>query len=639
MHLLPREEAKLLLHQCLAHGLQLNKAEAIALIDNRHSVADLIQHRKTMLIAGTEACPAQRAQPSARFQVPERTFWAFLLEAALYGSFLPIAPEDIFAAHDPSSYARENLPVPKEDRERVKPLVTNDGDRPTQLRLAPYCPDSQLTSMPCTQIGAQYHFVEKNAALTFDRALAWKRFDIRSDSKKVILCAISGAKIITGGNRLASGVVGSHRMEGIVAELVQKGFGHTVESGALEVALGTDIGRDEYVSMYGPTVGDSVRLGWMRMWHPLTVLDLDCKSIRGHRVNYGLICDIGKAGNPDVMSSVHSSPRQNRRREAGRDRGRRRCAWTLHLPAVVGGGTDVRYDGHVRGRHGPSAGTSTTTCTPSPFYMEHALVATDGLAMNFAFTGEGNESHIFNHHAGGGHASDIIVVWGHAPDIIVMCGQDDVLPSSTNRARPYTDNTLEENLNIHSQGITDYMPSNFLLKMLMVCHHLVRPIPEDIAFADLRIRGETVVSEDVLHYTGAISTISSDSQAIGCVGEVVSRTWRTASKIREFRGPLESLEDIDRKDNCRVRWYIAKYTINPVVAHINSHAVGHVAVGTMADLMVLKSGVISWAQMGDVNASIPTVSHCSTARNFVSFVSNISIMVKDCRKISKKDMK
>jgi len=250
---------------------------------------------------------------------------------------------------------------------------------------------------------------------------------------------------------------------------------------------------------------------------------------------------------------------------------------------------------------------------------------------------------------------------GHAPDIIVVCGLDNVLPSSTNPTRPFTNNTLDEHLD-----------------MLMVCHHLDKSIPEDLAFAESRIRAETVAAEDVLHDTGAISMISSDSQAMGRVGEVISRTWRTASKMKQFRGTLDALGDTEGVDNARVKRYISKYTVNPAITHGISHLVGQVAVGTLADLvlwkpenfgskpeMVLKSGVIAWAQMGDANASIPTVqpffgrpmwgAHpASAALNSVSFVSEISITsgtvasyglakraepVRNCRNLKKKDMK
>jgi len=250
---------------------------------------------------------------------------------------------------------------------------------------------------------------------------------------------------------------------------------------------------------------------------------------------------------------------------------------------------------------------------------------------------------------------------GHAPDIIVVCGLPRVLPSSTNPTRPFAKNTLDEHLD-----------------MLMVCHHLDRNIPEDLAFAESRIRAETVAAEDILQDIGAISMISSDSQAMGRVGEVISRTWRTASKLREFRGPLVSLGDCEGKDNGRVKRYVAKYTINPAITNGLSHLVGHVAVGTLADLvlwkpenfgakpeMVLKSGVIAWAQVGDANASIPTVQpfyskpmwgskQGSAVLNSVAFVSQLSIStktidsyglskrvepVRGCRSVAKKDMK
>jgi len=250
---------------------------------------------------------------------------------------------------------------------------------------------------------------------------------------------------------------------------------------------------------------------------------------------------------------------------------------------------------------------------------------------------------------------------GHAPDIIVVCEHENVLPSSTNPTRPFAHNTLDEHVD-----------------MLMVCHHLDKSIPEDVAFAESRIRGETVAAEDVLHDLGAISIISSDSQAMGRVGEVISRTWRTAAKMRQMRGPLKELGDKEGVDNGRVKRYVAKYTINPALVHGISHIVGSVAVGALADLVlwkpenfgmkpevILKSGVITWAQMGDANASIPTVQPvysrpmwgakaASAALNSVTFVSEVSITsgaitsyglsrrfeaVKNCRSVKKKDMK
>ena len=189
---------------------------------------------------------------------------------------------------------------------------------------------------------------------------------------------------------------------------------------------------------------------------------------------------------------------------------------------------------------------------------------------------------------------------GHAPDIIRVCGEPNVLPSSTNPTRPYTVNTLDEHLD-----------------MLMVCHHLDKNIAEDVAFAESRIRGETIAAEDVLHDLGAISMMSSDSQAMGRVGEVVCRTWQTADKMKRERGRLAGEQGAN--DNLRIRRYIAKYTINPAIAHGVSHEVGSVEAGKLADLVlwrpaffgvkpeiVIKGGFIAWAQMGDANASIPT---------------------------------
>jgi urease subunit alpha len=248
---------------------------------------------------------------------------------------------------------------------------------------------------------------------------------------------------------------------------------------------------------------------------------------------------------------------------------------------------------------------------------------------------------------------------GHAPDIIRVCSEPNVLPSSTNPTRPYTRNTLDEHLD-----------------MLMVCHHLDKNIAEDIAFAESRIRGETIAAEDVLHDLGAISMMSSDSQAMGRVGEVVCRTWQTADKMRKQRGRLPGEQGIN--DNVRIRRYIAKYTINPAIAHGISHEVGSVEAGKLADLvlwrpeffgvkpeMVIKGGFIAWAQMGDANASIPTPQPVlmrpmfgafgrAMERTSLAFVSRASLdaglaqtlrvgkqltAVSKCRPLGKRDMK
>ncbi|CAK5277327.1 unnamed protein product [Mycena citricolor] len=797
MRLVPREEAKLLLHQTgflaqkrLARGVQLNQTEAVALIasqlqefirDGRHSVAQLMQLGKDLLGRRhvLPSVPSLLHEIQVEGTFPDGVFLVTVhdpictdsgnLENALYGSFLPVPSNNLFPIIDISEYAREKLPgaivsrpesvVLNKGRERIQLRVTNTGDRPIQ-------------------IGSHYHFIETNSALSFDRGKSYgKRLDIAAgtavrfepgDVKTVTLCSIAGGKIISGGNRLASGVYDLSRTDQIVSALIQKGFGHTPEPGALEITADTEISREAYISMFGPTIGDRVRLGdtslWIEVEHDETVYGDEVKFGGGKTIREGMgqatnrpssetldlvitnalivdwsgiykadigvkdgvIVGLGKAGNPDVMANVHPSLIIGSSTEviAGEKLIVTAGAIDAHIhficpqqveEALAAGTTTM-----VGGGTGPSAGTNATTCTSSAFYMRHMLSATDGLPMNFAFTGKGNDA--------GPHALEDIVKagaaglklhedWGttpatittaldigdkydvqvnihtdtlnesgfvestiaafggrtihtyhsegagggHAPDIIVVCGLPNVIPSSTNPTRPFTRNTLDEHLD-----------------MLMVCHHLDKSIPEDLAFAESRIRAETVAAEDVLHDRGAISIISSDSQAMGRVGEVVSRTWRTASKMRDVRGPLSELGDREGCDNGRVKRYIAKYTVNPAIAQGMSHLVGQVSVGTLADLvlwkpenfgskpeMVLKSGVIAWSQMGDANASIPSVQPffgkpmwgskpASAAINSVAFVSHISLesgairsyglkkrteAVRNCRTIGKKDMK
>ncbi|KAI0288657.1 urease [Multifurca ochricompacta] len=798
MRLSPREHEKLALHQLgflaqkrLARGLRLNQAEATALIasqlqerirDGVYSVAHLMQHGKNLLGRRhvLPSVPSLLHEIQVEGTFPDGVFLVTVhdpiasengdLAAALSGSFLPIPSNDNFPVQDSSLYFQEKLPgavivckgniLINKGRERIRLRVTNTGDRPVQ-------------------IGSHYHFIETNAALTFDRSRAYgKRLDIPAgtavrfepgDTKTVTLCAIGGAQIISGGNSLASGPLSHSRPDVILSNLLQRGFLSAPELGALEVHEDTSITRKAYAAMFGPTTGDRVRLGDTELWieverdeavygdevkfgggksiregmgqatnrPALEALDLvitnalivDWSGIykADIGVKNGTIVGLGKAGNPDVMDGVHPSLIIGSSTEviAGEklivtagavDAHVHYISPTQVIEALASGTTTM-----IGGGTGPSAGTNATTCTPSPFYMRHMLAATDTLPMNFGFTGKGNDAgpsaleDIIKAGAAGlklhedwgstpaaiinclnvGDAYDVQVnihtdtlnesgfvettiaafgdrtihtyhtegagCGGHAPDIITVCGLDNVLPSSTNPTRPYTNNTLDEHLD-----------------MLMVCHHLDKSIAEDLAFAESRIRAETVAAEDVLHDSGAISMISSDSQAMGRVGEVVSRTWRTASKMRAFRGPLTSLGDFDGHDNARVKRYIAKYTINPAITHGISHLVGQIAVGALADLvlwkpenfgakpeMVLKSGVIAWAQMGDANASIPTVqpffgrpmwgAHpASAARNSVSFVSKASIdsgiivsyglkkrveAVRGCRHIRKSDMK
>jgi urease subunit alpha len=441
-------------------------------------------------------------------------------------------------------------------------------------------------------------------------------------------------------------------------------------------------------------------------------------------IKHGVIAGIGKAGNPDVMAGVTKGMIVGVTTEVIAGEGL----------IITAGGMDSHihyicpqqcYDAiasgvttFVGGGTGPATGTNATTCTPGRKHIEMMLQATDTIPMNFGFTGKGNSAkpqglgeqilagavglklhedwgttpaaidccltiadehdiqvtihtdtlnescavehsiaafkgrtiHTYHSEGAGG---------GHAPDIIKVCAEKNVIPSSTNPTRPFTVNTIDEHLD-----------------MLMVCHHLDSSIPEDVAFAESRIRAETIAAEDILHDLGAISIISSDSQAMGRVGEVITRTWQTADKMKQQRGQLPG--EKGHNDNFRIRRYVAKYTINPAIAHGTSHIIGSVEVGKLADLvlwkpalfgakpeMVLKGGIIAWAQMGDPNASIPTPQPVSmrpmfgamgraVGGNSIAFVSQAAIdtstvdeyqltkrieAVKNCRTIGKKDMR
>ncbi|KAK2636727.1 hypothetical protein Ddye_031519 [Dipteronia dyeriana] len=379
----------------------------------------------------------------------------------------------------------------------------------------------------------------------------------------------------------------------------------------------------------------------------------------------GLIIALGKAGNPDTMDNVLPNMIIGANTEVIAGEGRIVTAGAidchvhficpqLAYEAISSGITTL-----VGGGTGPAEGTRATTCTPAPCQMKLMLQSTDDLPLNFGFTGKGNSSKPDELHeiikAGAmglklhedwgttpasidnclavaeehdvqvnihtdtlnesGFVEHTIAAFkgrtihayhsegaggGHAPDIIKVCGVKNVLPSSTNPTRPFTSNTIDEHLD-----------------MLMVCHHLNKDIPEDVAFAESRIRAETIAAEDILHDMGAISIISSDSQAMGRIGEVISRTWQTAHKMKSQRGSIDP-SGLDN-DNLRIRRYIAKYTINPAIANGFSQVVGSVEVGKLADLviwnpsffgakpeMVIKGGAITWANMGDPNASIPT---------------------------------
>lgn len=380
-------------------------------------------------------------------------------------------------------------------------------------------------------------------------------------------------------------------------------------------------------------------------------------------INDGRIIAIGKAGNPDVQSDVNIVIGPGTEIVAGEGKIATAGGVDAHIhficpqqidDALMSGITTM-----LGGGTGPATGTNATTCTPGPWNIHRMLQAADTLPMNLGFMGKGNASlpealdEQVNAGAMGlklhedwgttpaaidnclsvadrhdvqvaihtdtlnesGFVEDTVSAFqgrtihtyhtegaggGHAPDIIKVCGESNVLPSSTNPTRPYTVNTVDEHLD-----------------MLMVCHHLSASIPEDIAFAESRIRRETIAAEDILHDLGAFSMIASDSQAMGRVGEVITRTWQTAHKMKVQRGSLNG--DPAHHDNTRIKRYIAKYTINPAIAHGISHEVGSIEVDRLADIvlwkpaffgvkpsLIIKGGLISAAPMGDPNASIPT---------------------------------
>jgi len=464
------------------------------------------------------------------------------------------------------------------------------------------------------------------------------------------------------------------------------------------------IDKHSYAHMFGPTVGDRVRLADTDLWIEVekdfteygeevtfgggkVIRDgmgqsqASCSETVDLVITNALILDhwgivkadvgikdgritiIGKAGNPDIQDNIDIEIGAGTEVIAGEGQILTAGGIDAHIhficpqqieEAQMSGVTTM-----IGGGTGPATGTKATTCTPGPWNIHKMLQATNDFAMNFGFLGKGNVSlpkaleeqieagvcglklhedwgttpaaidnclsvaerydvqvaihtdtlnesgfledtlgafkgrtiHTYHTEGAGG---------GHSPDIIRACGEPNVLPSSTNPTRPYTVNTIDEHLD-----------------MLMVCHHLNPSIPEDIAFADSRIRKESIAAEDIMHDLGAISMISSDSQAMGRVGEMITRTWQTAHKMKQQRGPLAP--DTERNDNFRAKRYIAKYTINPAISHGISHEVGSIEIGKMADLvlwkpaffgikpsMIIKSGFIAAAPMGDANASIPT---------------------------------
>ncbi len=522
------------------------------------------------------------------------------------------------------------------------------------------------------------------------------------------------------------------------------------------------IGRQAYAEMFGPTVGDRLRLAdtglMIEVEKDFTIYGEEVKFGGGKVIRDGMgqsqreskdcadtvitnaviidhwgivkadisikngcISNIGKAGNPDIQPGITSVIGPGTEIIAGEGMIVTAGGIDTHIhficpqqieEALMSGVTTM-----IGGGTGPATGTFATTCTPGPWHIQRMLQSIDAYSMNIGLLGKGNASlpaglreqvdagaiglklhedwgttpaaidcclgvadetdtqvaihtdtlnesgfvettlaafkgrtiHTYHTEGAGG---------GHAPDIIRACGESNVLPSSTNPTRPFTVNTLDEHLD-----------------MLMVCHHLDASIAEDIAFAESRIRRETIAAEDILHDLGAFSMLSSDSQAMGRVGEVIIRTWQTADKMKAQRGLLPG--DTNRNDNFRVKRYISKYTINPAITHGISHVVGSIEVGKYADLvfwkpaffgvkpsLILKGGSIAAAAMGDPNASIPTPQPVHYRNMFagigqgirhssLTFISQSAMkanirdtyglekqveVVKNCRSITKADM-
>jgi len=797
MQLCPKELDKLVISQLgllaqrrLARGVKLNKSEATALIannlqelirDGNHSVADLMAIGKTMLgrrhvqpsvVAGLQELMVEGTFPTGTYLVTVHHPISSDdgdLEKALYGSFLPTPSIDMFPLPESSVYEYEKQPGAiiavkgkegiiklNEGRKRIKLKVKSMGDRPIQ-------------------VGSHYHFIETNPQLSFDRVRAHGfRLDIPAgtsvrfepgDTKTVTLVQIAGNQVIKGGNRIASGHIHDTSVaQGIVERLTAGGFLHVPEPAgdAAHIDICT-MERQAYISMFGPTTGDLVRLGatdlWVKVEKDLTRYGDECafgggKTLRegmgqaGGRsdtetldtvvtnalivdwsgiykadigIKDGFIVGIGKAGNPDVMEGVDPNMIVGVNTDviAGEHDIVTAGGIDTHIhficpqqaeEAIASGITSV-----LGGGTGPSTGTNATTCTPGKTHIRQMLQAIDTLPLNYGITGKGNDAEVeplreqaeagvcglklhedwgttpaaidacltvcdeydiqtlihtdtlnesgFVEQTVGAFKNRVIHTYhtegaggGHAPDIISVVEHDNVLPSSTNPTRPYTRNTLDEHLD-----------------MLMVCHHLSKNIPEDVAFAESRIRAETIAAEDVLHDLGAISMMSSDSQAMGRCGEVILRTWNTAHKNKVQRGFLKEDEGTGA-DNFRVKRYISKYTINPAIAQ-GMGIVGSLEVGKLADLvfwspsnfgvkpkLIVKSGFCSHKQMGDPNASIPTVEPVIMRSMFapmvpsssVTFVSKASIdsgviksyglrkrieAVKNCRNIGKRDMK
>ena len=644
-------------------------------------------------------------------------------------------------------------------------ITANDGKKVLKLQVA-------NTGDRPIQVGSHTHFAEANKALEFNRekSLGFHlnipagtsiRFE-PGESKHVEIVEFGGTKTIYGFSGMVGGELESKR-DSAIKNLHEHEFKSSLDD-VNEQSNSLEIPRSRYVELFGPTVGDKVRLADTNLIMEIEkdlikygdelvfgggksardglgqasgvlrkdsadlvitnamILDPVLGIIKADiGIKDGKILAIGNAGNPDVMDDIDIVVSSNTEIISGEhtictpgtiDSHIHFISPQQAIDAICNGTTTM-----IGGGTGPADGTNATTCTPGEWNIHRMIEAAEEFPMNFGFLCKGNDAKedalreqvragacgLKLHEDWGttpatinaalnvadetdtqvaihtdtlnecGYVDDTIAAiagrtihtyhtegagGGHAPDIMKVAGESNILPSSTNPTRPFTTNTLEEHLD-----------------MMMVCHHLNPSVPEDISFAESRIRAETIAAEDVLHDVGAISMMSSDSQAMGRVGEVTTRNWQTADKMKKMKGNLA--EDDDSNDNYRIKRYISKITINPAITHGISEYVGSLQPGQMADIVVwtpqffgikpkliIKGGFIAYALMGDPNASIPTTEPIYYRPMFgalgkakkstsVTFTSQVALdnglegklkvekkllPVKNCRKIGKKDM-
>ncbi|XP_060574751.1 urease subunit alpha-like [Ruditapes philippinarum] len=691
------------------------------------------------------------------------------LYVALYGSFLPVPSLEVFEkSGDKKNDEHVEAPMkvtPGEKFPKDGTIELNKGRERKSLKVVSKCDRPIQVGSSATLGKPHNNFIETNKRLFFDRAAAYGfRLNIPAgtsirfepgEERSVDLVKIGGNRIIRGGNGLCDGKVSEENLSL---------FSDTKPKQTMTLT------KRQYGYLYGPTVGDQLRLGdtslVLEVEKDFTVYGDELKFGGGKSLREGMgqqanrtnqqwdvldtvitnaliidsvtgiikadigikngnIVGIGKAGNPDVMDGVTPGMVVGAGTEAIAAEGLIVTAGALdaHVHFIcpqlareaVASGITTMFGGGT----GPATGSNATTCTPGPNHMRDMLQSTDVFPLNFGFTGKGNSSwsdglaqdleeqikagaiglklhedwgttpmaidtclkiadkydvqvtihtdtlnesacveesiesfkgrtiHTYHSEGAGG---------GHAPDIIRVCSEKNVLPSSTNPTRPYTANTIDEHLD-----------------MLMVCHHLDKNIKNDVAFAESRIRAETIAAEDILHDLGAISIMASDSQAMGRIGEVICRTWQTADKMKLFRGRLAG--EKGENDNLRIKRYVAKYTVNPAIAHGMDSIIGSIEVGKLADIVIwhpaffgakpeiiIKGGQIAWSQMGMPNASIPTPEPVKQRKMFgaygkcvgphsVAFISQASvenvttyglakrlIPVTGCRQLTKSNM-